>query len=188
MSKKDYQKVLRLRKKHAPGQHERPGVGDGERLANAQSVRHAVMAALIVIILFSVLWSMLTVLLGRVLPWMTLLLGIGVSLAVRRGGQGIDWRFPALAAVMAFVGAILANVVVAAGPTADEFDISTLQVLASVTTMTWPIFFTEVMTTADWIFAFCASGLATFFATRKLSRRQYQAVRMWQEQNEQNAD
>jgi len=177
--------VLRLRKKHAPGRHEPPIAKDGERLIRAQSVPQAVMAGIISIVVFAVIWSMLTAAVGRIFPWMTMLLGVLVGLAVRRAGQGLDWRFPTTAAVLAFAGSILANVVIAAGTTAGEFDISTIAVLSAVTTMTWPIFFVEAMTAADWVFAVLAAGTAPFLASRRLNRRQYQALRIWQEQQDQ---
>ncbi len=173
--------VLRLRKKHAPGGHDRPAVADGERLVRAQSLRHAAMAAVIAIVIFAVIWSMLTAASGRIFPWMTMLLGVLVGFAVRRAGQGLDWRFPSLAAALAFAGAILANFVIAAGTTAAEFDVGTLTVLRSVTTMTWPIFFDEAMTAADWVFAAFAAGIAAFYANRQLDRREYQAVRVWKD-------
>jgi len=173
--------VLRLRKKHAPGSHERPVAADGERLVRAQSLGHAAMAAFIAIVLFAIIWSMLTAAFGRIFPWMTMLLGVLVGFAVRRAGQGLDWRFSSLAAALAFAGAILANVVIAAGTTAGEFDVGTLTVLRSVTTMTWPIFFDEAMTAADWAFAAIAAGIAAYYAIRQLDRREYQALRLWQD-------
>jgi hypothetical protein len=188
MSTESDQTILRLRKKHAAGRHERPAAADGERLMRAQSLRQAAMAALIAIVVFAMLWSMLTIALGRVLPWMTLFLGVMIGFAVRRAGQGLDWRFPSLAALFSFVGAILANIVVAAGTTAGEFDISTISVLGAVTTMTWPVFFAEVMTAADWVFALFAAGIATFYANRRLSRKQFHALRIWQEETEVKSD
>ena len=184
MSAEPKPQVLRLRKKHAPGRHERPVAKDGERLIRAQSLRHAILAGIIAIVLFAVVWSMMTAVFGRIFPWMTMLLGVCVGYAVRRAGQGLDWRFPSLAAVLAFAGSVLANVVIAAGTTAGEFDISTIAVLRAVTTMTWPIFFVEAMTAADWVFAAFASGIAAFFSNRRLNRREYQALRIWQEHDE----
>ncbi|MFQ5609534.1 MAG: hypothetical protein ACE5F8_04615 [Woeseiaceae bacterium] len=174
-------KVLRIPKKHDPGGHETPTPADGERLVRAQSVGHACFAAFIAVILFSVLWAMVSTTFGRVFPWMTLVLGMFVGLAVRRAGHGIDWRFPVIAALFATVGSIVANVVVAAANTAPELDTGTLEILRNVTSMTWPVFFEEVMTAADFVFAAFAAGLAAFYATRNLNRRQYQALRMWQE-------
>ena len=94
------------------------------------------------------------------------------------------------AALLAFVGSVLAKLVIAAGTTAGEFDTSTIAVLRAVTTMTWPVFFAEAMTAADWVFAAVAAGLAAFFASRRLNRREYQALRIWQEKErrEKNGD
>ena len=80
----------------------------------------AVLAGLIVIILFSVLWAMLSTLLGRIFPWMTIVLGILIGHVIRRAGRGLDWRFPTLAAAGTLAGALVSNVVVAAAFTAEE--------------------------------------------------------------------
>ena len=181
MTAEPHHQVLRLRKKHAPGRHEQPVAADGERLLRAQSVGHALLAGLVAVVLFAVTWSMLTAALGRIFPWMTLLLGVLVGFAVRRAGHGLDWRFPCLGGVLAFLGSIFAKIVIAAGTTAGEFDIGTLTVLRSVTTMTWPVFFDEAMTTADWVFAVFAALIAAFYANRRLNRREYQALRIYQE-------
>ena len=181
MTAESNHQVLRLRKKHAPGRHERPVAADGERLLRAQSVGYAIMAGLIAVVLFAVAWSMLTAALGRIFPWMTLLLGVLVGHAVRRAGHGLDWRFPCIGAALAFLGSIFGNVVIAAGTTAGEFDINTLTVLLSVTTMTWAVFFDEAMTAANWVFAVVAAVIAAFYANRRLNRREYQALRLYQE-------
>ena len=111
-------------------------------------------------------------------------LGVMLGFAVRRAGQGIDWRFPALAAVLTFAGAIMANIILAAGTTAGEFDITTISVLRHVTTYTWPVFFAEVMTAADWIFAAFAAGIAAWYANRRLNRREFQALQIWREEQD----
>lgn len=174
-------KVLRIPKRHDPGGHETPTAADGQRLIDAQSVAQACFAAFIVIVLFSMLWAMVSIAFDRVLPWMTLLLGVFVGLAVRRAGHGIDWRFPVIAALFALAGSIVANVVVAAANTAPELDTGTVNILRNITRYTWPIFFDEVMTAADFVFAAFAAGIAAFYANRTLNRRQYQAVRIWQQ-------
>jgi hypothetical protein len=153
-------------------------------------LRQAIMAGIIAIVVFAVMWSMLTTTVDRVYPWLTMLLGVLIGLAVRRAGQGLDWRFPVTAALLAFVGSVLAKLVIAAGTTAGEFNTSTIAVLRAVTTMTWPVFFAEAMTAADWVFAAVAAGLAAFLASRRLNRREYQALRIWQEKErrEKNGD
>lgn len=173
--------VLRLRKKHSPAGHEPPTAEDGARLVAAQSVVHALVAGLVVVVLFAMLWSMLTQALGRYLPWLSLLLGALVGLAVRRGGQGLDWRFPLIAALLTLAGALLGLVVVSAGTTAEEFETNTFTILRNVTTMTWPVFFDEVVGVADVIYAGFGAVLAALLSLRRLDRREFHAVRLWRE-------
>lgn len=173
------QSPLRLRKKHGLGERRNIDVADGERLVLAQSMRNALVAGLIAIIVFCVIWTALSSLLERVFPWMTVLLGVMLGFAIRHAGRGVDWRFPLLAAALALFGALLGNVVVAASYTAETFDTGTLQVLRAVTSMTWPVFFDEVLTVADGFYAVLAAGLAAFFANKHLTRSQYYALRKW---------
>ncbi len=134
--------------------------------------------------MFSLFWMTLTSLLDKVLPWFTVVLGILLGYAIRVAGRGLDWRFPALAAAMTLVGALIGNIVVAASVTADEFGIGTLQVLQSVTSMTWPVFIDERLNIADAFFAVVAAGFAAFYANRRLTRSQYYALRLWGEEND----
>jgi len=174
----DSPNVLRLRKKHGSGTPRDATIADGERLLEAQSLRNALVAGLIAVAIFCVIWVALTALIDRVFPWITVLLGAMVGFAVQRAGRGIDWHYPLLAAVLALTGAVLANIVLAAATTADIFDTNTLLVLKSVTSMTWPVFFDEVMTAADGFYAVVAAALAAFLANRRLSRSQYYALRL----------
>jgi hypothetical protein len=176
--------VLRLRKKHLPKVSAQPTPEDAKRLLEAQSVRNAIMASFIAITLFSIVWAMLSTLIGSIYPWMTLLLGILIGLAVRRAGLGLDWRFPVLAALFAAAGSLVGNIVVAAAFTAPQLGTDTFTVLRSLTALTWPVFFDEVMTPADIVFALFAAGLAAFYANRRLTRAQYLAVRTWEEKND----
>lgn len=172
--------ILRLRKKHQPSAGEKPAAHVGEALIAAQSVRNAVMASLIVVVAFAVIWSLASVALGRVFPWMTLVLGLIVGFAVRRAGQGLDWRFATIAAAFAFLGSILGNVVVGAAFAARELGTTTIRVLGSASEFTWPTFFDEVITAADIIYAVAAAGIAAYFANRRLTRREFQALRLYQ--------
>ena len=176
--------VLRLRKRHLPKVDSEPTPDDARRLLAAQSIRNAVMASLITIIVFSMVWAMLSTLIGSIYPWMTLLLGILLGLAVRRAGLGLDWRFPLIAAVFAAAGALIGNIVVAAAFTAPQLGTDTFTVLRNLTALTWPVFFDEVMTPADLVFAFFAAALAAFYANRRLTRAQYLAIRTWDESDD----
>lgn len=179
MKRKPSELPLRLKKKHGSGTPPDVSAADGERLVRMQSLRGALLAGLVATAIFCVFWISVTSLLGRVFPWMTVVLGAMIGFAVQRAGRGVDWRFPTLAAMLTIAGALLANIVVAAAYTAETLDTSTLNVLRSVTTMTWPVFFNEVLTIADAFYAALAASLAAFLANRRLSRRQYYALRLW---------
>ncbi len=181
---KDTPSILRLRKRHGQGIARTAKAADGERIVRAQSPTGALIAAVIAIAIFCILWVALTALLDRVLPWLTLLLGVMVGFAVQWAGRGVDPLYPLLAACLALVGAVCANIVVAASTTAVLFDTGTLQILRAVTGMTWPVFFEEVFTAADAFYAAFAAALAAFLANRRLSRTQYYALRLWRQQSD----
>jgi hypothetical protein len=170
---------LRLRKKHGEGRMLDATAEDGARLERAQSFRNAVVAGLIALVVFCVLWISLSSLTNRVFPWMTVVLGGMLGIAIRRAGRGLDWRFPTLAAVMAIVGSVISNVVLAASTTAVEYGTGTLQILQAVTSMTWPVFFDEVWNVADGFYAVVAAGFAGFFANRRLTRSEFYSLRLW---------
>lgn len=174
--------VLRLPKRHSPRADSPPDPERGARLERLQSIRGAIVASLIVVVVFSAAWATLSVAIGRVFPWMTLLLALLIGLAVRRAGRGLDWRFPVVAAFAAAGGALVGNVVVAAAFTAAEYETGTLTILRAVTSMTWPVFFDEVITAADFVYALFGAALAAFYANRRLNREQYASLRAWQQQ------
>jgi hypothetical protein len=184
---KPQKSVLRLPKKHR-GAADKVDKVDVAGLLAQQSIRDAIVAGLIVIILFSMLWAMLSTLVNRIFPWMTIVLGVLIGLVIRRAGHGLDWRFPALAAGLTLVGAVVGNVVVAAAFTADELGTSTFAVLRAVTAMTWPVFFAEVVSAADIVYALFGAATAAFYANRRLSRSEYSALRRWREARVRSVD
>lgn len=184
MTNKPVKSVLRLQKRHTPKETVILGADAGKLLQQAQSPRNALIAGLIVIILFSVLWAMLSTLSNRIFPWMTIVLGIFVGLIVRHAGRGLDWRFPVLAAATTLLGALVSNIVVAAAFTAEALGTSTFTILRAVTSMTWPVYFDEVISAADIVYALFAAATAAFYANRRLSRAEYHALRKWQEEQD----
>ena len=86
--------------------------------------------------------------------------------------------------IAALLGSVVGNIVVGAAYAALDLGTSTLNVLRNVTLYTWPVFFDEVMTAADFVYALFSAGIAAFYANRRLTRRQYHAIRLWQEQNQ----
>jgi hypothetical protein len=184
MAAEQDKQVLRLPKRHAPEGGAPPDPELGGRLVRMQSVRGAIVASMIVMVTFSSLWAILSTAIGRMFPWMTVLQALLIGYAVRRAGRGLDWRFPLVAAIASVAGSLLGNVVVAASFTAAEFETGTLAILRAVTSLTWPVFFDEVMTGADVFYALTGAGIAAFYANRRLSRAQYGAWRQWQEQQQ----
>jgi len=175
------QNPLRLRKKHGSGTPVAVTAADAHRLLRAQSLRNAVVAGLAVVFAFCIFSVSLSELTNRVFPWLTVLLGFLLGHGVRLAGRGTDWRFPTLAAALAIGGSLLANIVVGASVNAEEFGISTLEVLRAVTSMTWPVYFDEKLTVADGFYAVIAAALAAFYANRRLTRQQYRALRLYRE-------
>jgi hypothetical protein len=182
VSEKENPHPLRLRRKHGEGRSPEVTADDGARLVRAQSLRNAVIASLVTLIVFCLAWILLSGMTNRVFPWMTVVLGLAVGIAVRKTGRGVDWRFPTVAALIAFVGSIVGNVVLAASTTAAEYGTGTLHILRAVTSMTWPVFFEEVWNVADGFFAVVAAAFAAFLAPRRLSRAERFALRTWREQ------
>jgi hypothetical protein len=173
---------LRLRKRHGSGARKDVASADGRKLVQAQSVRKSIVASLIAFIVFCIFWVALTELSNRFFPWATIVLGFLTGHSIRLAGRGLDWRFPALGAVMTILGSLAANFILAAAVTAEGHGISTLQLLQAVTTMTWPVFFDEVVTVADYFFAVFGAALAAFYSNRRLTRNEYLAIRLWREE------
>lgn len=180
------QNPLRLRKKHGSGKPVDVTAANGAELVQQQSLGNAIVAGLVAVIVFSLFWVSVSELSNRVFPWFTVLLGFLLGYSIRLAGRGVDWRFPLLAALLALAGSLFAHFVVAASVTADGFGTGTLDILSSVTLMTWPVFFEEVLTAADGFYAVVAAGLAAFYANRRLTRRQYHALRLWKEATKDN--
>jgi hypothetical protein len=178
------QSPLRLRKRHGGAAPPEFTPADGKRLVDVQSVRNAVLAGFMTVLVFSFFWASVSDLTNRVFPWLTVVLGFLLGHSVRLAGRGIDWRFPLIAAVLTIAGSLFAHVIVAASVTADGNNTGMLQILRGVTTMTWPVFFDEVLTVADGFFAVFAASLAAFYANRRLSRSQYLALRLWKEEEQ----
>lgn len=150
---------------------------DPRTLLEAQSPGAALAAALVAMLVLSWFWLFFTELTARVFPWFSILQGIFIGLAVRRFGHGIDWRFPAVAALVAWAGSFFGNLVVAIPATTAELDASAFEVVRGLTWWSFTTFFDEVITVVDHIYALCAAAVAAFFAPRRLDRHEEYALR-----------
>tara|TARA_B100001287_G_C22493532_1_gene440120 strand:- start:109 stop:642 length:534 start_codon:yes stop_codon:yes gene_type:complete len=168
---------LRLRKKHGSIKSTEIASIDVPSLINGQSISFAIFASVLTIIMFSFFWVLLSKLTGRVFPWATIILGYLLGHVIRISGRGIDWRFPVAAVILTLIGSIFSNFFIAATVTAEQLKTETLEILLSVTSMTWFVFFDEFLNAADIFYAVLAMSIAAFFSKKRLKRAEYNALR-----------
>lgn len=123
------------------------------------------------------LWAIVSMQTGRVFPWFSVLFGAIIGLAVRRFGRGLDWRFPVIAAALAWAGAYAGNLMIGIVETARYIEAGALSVLAGLSGDTMEYFFANTINPIVHIYALCAAGIAAFLAKRQLNRRQVLAIR-----------
>jgi len=150
---------------------------DAREVVESQSIRGALSAAVVIMVVTIATWMSLADLFDRVFPWFVVPQGALMGVAVRRWGRGFDWRFPVIAAAASVLAAYLGNFFLAADASAAEFDTGLLRIVTSVTAWTYRTFFEEALTAADHIFAICSAMLAAFLSNRQLSRAEVHALR-----------
>lgn len=169
--------MLRLPKKHDSRDEEEPDRPDPQALIGSQSVTGAIAGGLVAVGAMCALWTALTVATGRVFPWFTMLGGMMIGLAVRRYGRGFDYRFPVLAVVLTCAGALLGNLVIALPETTRQLDAGVWQIVRGLTWRSFELFFDEVISGVDYIYAGFASAIAAFYSRRRLDRHEEYALR-----------
>jgi hypothetical protein len=169
--------MFRLRQKHSKRKPEQFARPDARKILSAQSMPRAFAGGMAVTLLLCWLWALYSVSSGRVFPWLSVLIGALIGLAVQRFGRGLDWRFPLLAAVLACIAAYFGNLMIGVVETGRYIEASPLRVLRGLSADTMEYFFGSTVGPVDHIYAFCAAGVAAFFANRRLNRREVLAVR-----------
>ncbi len=164
--------MFRLTQKHSKNLDRHVAPVDPKMLLAAQSVRAAVTGAAIAIICLNIVWVYTASASGRFFPWISVWQGIAIGLSVQRTGRGLDWRFPLIAGIAAWIGAFSGNLFIALAftttDTGREID-GWWQILQS--------FFMHTTTVVDLIYAFCAVAVATFYSKRRLNRHEVLALR-----------
>jgi hypothetical protein len=164
--------MFRLRQKHSRYVYEESAPVNADRLIAAQSVRAAITAAAIAIIAFNIVWAYTASASGKYFPWVAVVQGAAIGMAVQRIGRGLDWRFPLIAGVAAWTGAFTGNLFIALEFTASE--------TGRVSGDWWQIvnnFLVHTVTVVDVIYAFSAVAVATYYSKRRLNRHQVFALR-----------
>ena len=176
--------MFRLRKKHSPNHQYTGPSPDAARILAQQSVGRAVAGGIMAVLVCGWLWATVSMQTGRVFPWFSVLFGAMIGLAVRRSGRGLDWRFPVIAAVLAWAGAYAGNLMIGIVETGRYIEAGALSVLVGLSGDTMENFFANTVNPIDHIYALCAAGMAAFLAKRRVNRRQVLAIRtMEREEN-----
>lgn len=173
--------MLRLPKKHDSPAEEPVDRPDPRALIDSQSVAGGVAGGVVAVAVMCASWTALTVATGRVFPWFTMPGGMMIGLAVRRYGHGFDYRFPVIAVALTCAGALLGNLVIALPETTRQLDANAWQVVRGLTWRSFELFFDEVISGVDYIYAGFASAIAAFYSRRQLDRHEEYALRTMRE-------
>jgi hypothetical protein len=168
----DSELMFRLRQRHSRHVYDDKVTVSAEKLIAAQSVRAAVTGATIAVIALNIVWAYTASASGRYFPWFAIVQGAGIGIAVRRSGRGLDWRFPFVAGIAAWIGAFTGNLFIALEFTATE--------TGRIEGSWWQIvqdFLANTVTVIDVIYAFCAVAVAMFYSKRQLNRYEVLALR-----------
>ncbi len=164
--------MFRLRLRHSRHVHEASPPVSAEKLIAAQSVRAAITTALITIIIVNILWAYTASASSKFFPWIAIIQGALIGIAVQKCARGLDWRFPLIAGLAAWTGAFSGNLFIALVFTAAE--------TGAVSAGWWQIlrsFFANTVSVIDVLYAFCAVALATFYSKRRLNRHEIFVLR-----------
>ncbi len=164
--------MFRLKLRHSCHLDDKSPAVSAEKLIAAQSVRAAITSAAVAIVGSNILWAYSASASGRFFPWIAIIQGAAIGIAVRKAGRGLDWRFPLIAGVAAWVGAFSGNLFIALLFTTAE--------TGAVPNGWWQIlqsFFAHTVSVIDVIYALCAVAVATFYSKRRLNRYEVLALR-----------
>ena len=169
--------MFRLKQKHTPKVSDRQPPADGRKLLAEQSVLRGVAGTIAVALLLCWAWALGSMATARVFPWFTVAMGAIIGLAMQRFGRGLDWRFPVLAAGIAALSAYAGNLMIGVLETGRYIEADAVSVLSGLSGDTMRNFFQNTIGPIDHIYAFCASGVAAFFANRRLKRHEVLGLR-----------
>ena len=169
--------MLRLQQKHSRKQVDTGPKPDAALLLAQQSIGRAIAGGIALVLVFGWIWALVSVETGRVFPWLSILIGASVGLAVQRFGRGLDWRFPVIAAVLAWAGAYVGNLMIGIVETGRYIEAGPFRVFAGLSMDTMENFFANTVSPVDHIYALFAAAVASFLGKRRLSRREVLVMR-----------
>jgi len=169
--------MFRLKLKHSKERADKHPPVDGRRLLAEQSVLRGLVGSLAVALMLCWSWALYSLSTGRVFPWVSILIGGLIGVAVQRFGRGLNWRFPVIAVVVAGAAAYVGNLMIGVLVTGEYIEAGPLQVIGGLSRDTMRMFFENTIGPIDHIYAFSAAGVAAFLANRRLKRHEVLGLR-----------
>jgi hypothetical protein len=169
--------MFRLKQKHSQPSKKKYPKPDVKRILAEESLLRGILGSVAVAALLCWIWAVQALTTGRVYPWISILIGILIGLAMQRFGRGLDWRFPLIGGLVAGVAAYAGNLMIGVLETGRYIEAQPLQVIAGLSMDTMRYFFRNTISVIDHIYAFCSAGVAAFFSIRRLNRREILALR-----------
>lgn len=168
--------MLRIPTRKQPDERKRPPA-DGRQLLAEQDLRRGTLAALAAAVVAMALWVWAGMLFDRHFPWVSMLQGILIGLAMRRFGRGVDRVYPAVAAAVAAVAAPAGSFLNALFLTGREFGTGALELVDEISLYTVNTFLVREFGVLGLIYLLFAAALAAFYANRRLRRGEAAALR-----------
>lgn len=138
------------------------------QLLAAQNFARGAAFASVAAVAAMLLWVYLAMLFDRYFPWVSIVQGFVIGLAMQRFGQGLDWRFPAAAAALTAAAAYLGSFLVALFLTGREFGTGALALVDEISLHTIATFLARDFGAVGHIYLVFAAALAAFLANRRL--------------------
>lgn len=153
-----------------------------DSLLNRQNLRRGTAMTAVMAVLTIAAWVYVSLLFDKYFPWFSVLQGFLIGLAMQRYGQGIDRRFPLVAAILTAIAAVVGAFTVALFLTGREFSMPAWQLINEISLHTVGTFLQRDFGNIGVIYMLFACSLAAFYANRRLRRNEAIAVRRWREQ------
>lgn len=159
----------------------KPADIDAHALLAAQNFPRGLQAALLAAVLAMAAWVWSAMVFDRYFPWVSMLQGIVIGRAMRFYGRGLDGRFPAAAALVTCVAAVLGAFLTALFLTGREFGTGALELVDEISLHTVQTFLVRDFGVVGLIYMGFAAVLAAFFANRRLQSNEAVALRRLRE-------
>jgi len=176
--------ILRLKKRHSGGEADERASVDPKALLASQAPGNAVYGAVVAALILNVLWVTSSMAFDRFFPWFSIVQGFLIGRAIKRYGRGFDWRFPLLAAIVAFVAAVSGSFASALWLTGREFGTGALPLIAEISWHTVRTFFGREFGAVGTVYALVGAALAAYYSRRLLDRNEASALRAYRERGE----